>query len=238
MKIFLRLLLSAALTVAFLSALFGTVERISGLATIPILFNGAVGGSVNLYNNSMFPVLYYVTNYPVACNGIWSCSNMICELFTKKGTKYVALKPNINNITNLPPCSKNINTWLEKWFEYKITYYSLIFASISSAIAICISFLILIFKYKDNKDDIIIINQFEEKTTSRTMSIVIYIILFAFRSPVYISMLLLYTYLIPNLKIVDDVPSQIQTYEYIKLFSLLAAYFIDNVISPLSIISY
>lgn len=233
MQKILYFLLTTSLAVAVISMLFGTTNRIAGLATVPVLFDGAVGGTLIRYENSTIPQLYYISNYTTDCTGIWSCSKLICDLYAKDNAMYVAIKPNAGNISDLPPCSKNIDKWLNHWPEYQITYYSIVFSWTSVALSIILSFLLMICKCGEKKFEIII-NEDEEKSYCKKYAL--YGVLFLLRCPVYVSVILLYTYLIPKLPI-DNPPFQIQNSEYIKTFSLLIAYTIDNFLFPYEILN-
>lgn len=238
MKIFLYWLLSTLLSVSLLSALFANINNIAALATMPILFDGAIGVSLKLYKNSTIPPLYHVNSYPGGCDGLWSCFNMICELYNKtehNNIKYIAIDPNQRRNATLPLCSKDINIWLDTWTSYQITKYSLIFAAISIAISSAIALLFILLKRRHNKTDIII-NQPDEQEISPLTSLGFSAFLFILRCPIYVSFILLYGYLIPDLQIIDHPPSQIQSSEYLTIFSLLSAYLIDNFIFPFEIV--
>lgn len=86
-----------------------------------------------------------------------------------------------------------------------------------------------------------IINIFFSITTYNVYTIdnnkkMLYVLLFLLRIPTYISVVLIYAYLMPTL-IINNMSFQLKLNEYIRVFTLLAAYVIDNFIFPYYIIN-
>lgn len=222
----LYLLSSSFLCFAIIPTLMDFIFQASN----PILFDGGSEGVMKYYKNSSHPPLFYLIDYPQSCSGVWSCSRLIQDLYNKhQGNGFIVIKPN--------PSPANLTQWLEHQPEYYIPFYSIIFSMISIGLSIIMGFLISMGDFCTKKQRMINVNDFEvdDKSWSKT-KYGLYIILFALRIPVYVSVILIYTYLIPGL-FVDKLPSNMKFNEYVKLFTLLAVYVIDNFVFPYEILS-
>lgn len=221
----LYLLLSSLLCFAIIPTLMDFKLQASN----PILFNGAVEGVMKYLKNSSNPPVYYLTDYPKGCSDVWSCSRLIQDLHSKHENDYVVINPN--------PSPANLSQWLEHQPEYYIPFYSIIFSMTSIGFSIIMGFIISIGSLCTKKRRMININLDEDDDNSwTTTKNILYIILFVLRIPVYISVTLIYTYLIPGL-LVDTIPSNIKFNEHVRVFVLLAAYVVDNFLFPYEILS-
>jgi len=76
-----RILVSVGIFVAVTTELTASAKRIAAIATIPILYDGATGVCLQFHNVSTQTYVINTTDSCYrTCDGIWSCSEMICQL--------------------------------------------------------------------------------------------------------------------------------------------------------------
>jgi hypothetical protein len=160
---------------------------------------------------------------------MWSCSKVIQDLYFKHdGKRIVAINVNYYSV--------NITQEIKASMKYYIPFYSILFSIVSLGISIIIGFLISV-GYLCNKSRRMFSINFEgENDNSWTTSKkTLYGILFILRIPIYISVTLIYTYMLPNL-VKDKIQSNIKFNENVRVFTLLTAYLIDNFLFPYEIL--
>jgi hypothetical protein len=202
-----------------------TLQGLISESVVPIFFNGGVAGEFVRYKNSSHPPLYYLTDYPQGCSGVWSCSSLIQKLHFKYiETRYVTLKLNPFNVNNLQEL-------LDHDPVYFIPFYSLLFSLIAILISSGLAFFIKLNRICKRGQELIINgDELDSKIWTRKRYI-LFGLLFVLRLPMYISIGLVYAYLLPNLY-VDKSPDNLKLNETVRVFTLLAAYALDNFYFP------
>lgn len=186
-------------------------------ASNPLFFNGGTVGVMQYKNSHCFRLI----DYPIGCSDVWSCATVMQNLYFKHnmtGFMSININPFLSNITDIIYATPS----------YYITFYSIMCSIISISFSIIVA-LIIIIKNVTNQYDI------DENlwTSNKKM---LCVLLFLLRIPTYISVVLIYAYLMPTL-IINNMSFQLKLNEYIRVFTLLAAYVIDNFIFPYYIIN-
>ena len=219
----LYLLLSSCLCFAIIPVLMDFTIQVT---TNTIFWNGGSVGVMKYYEN----VSYHLRDYPHSCENMWSCSRVMQNLYKKHNeTGFMCI--------NINPSPDNITELIYRSPSYYIPFYSIIFSIISLGFSILLGFLISI-GYLCNENSRTLRINFEEEISDfwTTNKKVLYGVLFFLRIPVYISVILIYTYLIPNQMSFNGVPYNIIINEYVRIFTLLLMYIVDNFIFPYEIL--
>jgi len=211
--------------------LTASAKRIAALATIPILYDGATGVCLQFHNTTDHT---YVVNYTDSCyqtcDGIWSCSEMLCKLFRNPGVIWVGVRPNQNGI----PCDIDVDAWLAKGFTAYDSFNNCIWWSWLLFFGLFLFYICGFVRYifwpmDAFKPDLTIC----KKEFTNVKLFLVYIMLFLFRIPVYVA----YGILMHQIKSeqVDKMPDPIENAEMMESYAFLGAFIIDNLYNPFEV---
>jgi len=216
------LLISVFICVAFMGNMNRLIETTASLATLPILFSGASEAQLIMYNNTIEPTTYIINDTSPessgTCTGIWSCSELLCNLYTPD-IAYIAVLPN-DNPTDIV-CGTDNPDWLDQFPEY----HHIEIAIKVVWVCLALNWAINLFTW---------LASCFMKTFPKRIFWIIYAILFILRSPVY--------YVIGYFHInivtlqVDDPPQSIQKAENILFISFIITYVLDHVYNTYEIL--
>lgn len=222
MNKFIYLTLSFFLCFTMLS----TLMEFTITASNPIFFNGGTVGVMKWYKNTTHPELLYLSDYPHGCNGMWNCAKVMQDLYIKYNQRSL-ITININPIPN-------ITQKIENYPAYYVTCYFILFSIISVILSLFGAFIISLRYFLINRQTLLNINLNDDNRWTNTQKLA-YSALFILRIPVYVSIILIYTYLSPHL-VIDTMPSNLVINRYISVFTLLSAYIVDNFVFPYQMI--
>lgn len=191
-------------------------------ATNTIFWKGGSVGVMEYYGNSSF----HLGDYSHSCDDMWSCARVMQNLYEKHNkTGFMSIFIN--------PFPDNITEQIYESPTYYIPFYSIIFSMVSLGFSIILGFLISIgYLCNENRRMFSINFEGEVRDPWTINKKVLYGILFFLRIPVYISIILIYAYLIPKLMPFSGVPYNIKVNEYVRVFTLLLMYIVDNFLFP------
>ena len=213
-----RLILSTFIV----SSILINAGNLAALVITPILFDGAVGGTVIVKNSSSFPATYYVNDTGKVCVGVWSCSKLICDLYAENNPRveYVAIRPRYpHSMNRRGVCSMRTH----EIYEYEV-FQGMMGGSIAALIATIVLCLGLIFEMHGQEVD--------KYSLRYKILFVIYCLL---KLLILITLIILHTYLIPNVQI-DHPPQPIRGLENLESVIFAIVYVIDSCLLPYEIL--
>ena len=212
----ISLIIRLILSVCIFSAVMINLNRLFELTIIPILSNGATGGLVLLYNSSVIPNTYIIDDRADSCSGVWSCSKLICDLYSLNNSKikYVAISPNV------PPWSNTSCGYFNSTDGYKSLIAMMIFSIITKIISLV--FIIYISRYTNTEEQMLL------NDVKNHSSVWWKLIILAFKIPTLATIVVIH--IIISKKQYDDPPSNINKLENMESWVLAFIYIFDSLL--------
>ena len=227
------LILSACL----ISLTLAHIIRLADLSVNPIFFDGGV--LYSLVKSETHHDLYYMSDGPRGCFGIWDCSKKICEKYVKGPGKIVAMKINPSNLNGTSSCAINHNEWNWANYKYSICTIMILVSGAISIIALLSKLTIIILDYINdnnnsvyNVEEIGEINRMYESNEPKLCNwrnIIWIVLIVLVRICILVTAAVFYWYLIGQQ--IDFPPKYIQNLEYGELCVMLFATVLDGFIS-------